>query len=313
MWALASEVATLDLNVDRDSELPLTAQLAWKLRAMIAGGGIRAGDRLPSVRELATLAGVNVNTARAVYGRLEVGGFIVSRHGLGTFVADLPASDSEVKRIAAEAVAEARQSGLDPRDLATAIYAAADRGPAAPELPSRISSTPLPDVATESDRRDVRRELRRQIARLEAELSTYAGNGSEQGGAHPLLRPKAHVAGVEELEKTRNRLVERLAELRGAEERRGRDGEEARAHLEQMVRDPAAHKWQWVSNDDVDEPGCKTWHSRPRYGLIGMVMGWWRVKVSSGCPLAEPREAATAKQQAIRETVSERKRGKREG
>jgi DNA-binding transcriptional regulator YhcF (GntR family) len=301
--------STLDLGVNRDSELPVTAQLAWKLRAMIAGGGLRQGERLPSVRELATLAAVNVNTARAVYRRLESDGFIVSRHGLGTFVAGRPASDSEVERIAAEAVVDARGAGLDPRDLATAIYAAADRRPDEPELPSRISSTPLPDITRESDRRDVRRELRRQIARLEAELSAYAGNERGESGTHPLLRPKAHVAGVEELEETRNKLVDRLAELRAADERRGRDREQARAHLEEMVRDPAAHRWQWVSNDDVDEPGCKTWHSRPRYGLIGMVMGWWRVKVSSGCPLAGPREAVPTERWRDRAVVSENRKG----
>jgi hypothetical protein len=28
------------------------------------------------------------------------------------------------------------------------------------------------------------------------------------------------------------------------------------------------------------------WHVRPRLGLVGMLAGWWQVKLSSGCPLA---------------------------
>jgi hypothetical protein len=51
-----------------------------------------------------------------------------------------------------------------------------------------------------------------------------------------------------------------------------------------LLTDPAGHKWVRVSNDDLGEPGCKYFHSRPRLGLVGMLMGWWRVKISSGCP-----------------------------
>jgi hypothetical protein len=41
-----------------------------------------------------------------------------------------------------------------------------------------------------------------------------------------------------------------------------------------------------VANRDLGESGCGVWHVRPRLGLIGMLMGWWQVKLSSGCPLA---------------------------
>jgi len=42
----------------------------------------------------------------------------------------------------------------------------------------------------------------------------------------------------------------------------------------------------------VGEPGCGVWQVRPRLGLIGMLMGWWQVKLSSGCPLPGGRAAA---------------------
>src|SRR5918995_600336 len=164
----------LDLRIDRGGELSPGVQLAWRLRALIASGQIGAGDRLPSVRELAAQAGVNVNTARSVYRRLEREGLVVSRHGLGTFVADKTVASPDVERLATEAVAEARAAGIDPRDLATALYAAAHPAAAESTEAPEVAPTPLPDVERPSDERSVRRELRRQIARLEEELSGYA-------------------------------------------------------------------------------------------------------------------------------------------
>jgi DNA-binding transcriptional regulator YhcF (GntR family) len=273
----------LDLSVDRESDLSPGLQLAWRLRALIAARRLGPGERLPSVRELGALAGVNVNTARSVYRRLEREGLVVSRHGLGTFVAERAAHAPQVERLAAEAVTEAREAGIDPRDLATALYAAAGSaseqdGPAGP------SSTPLPDVERGADEPAVRRELRRQIERLEEELAGYAGDLRRGDPGHPLRQAEPRVAGVEELEATRNGLLEQLAEVRDKQARRGRRQRRARQRVEQMAREPEQHKWQWVSNEELGDPGCKTWHVTPRYGPVGALMGWWRVKVSSGCP-----------------------------
>jgi DNA-binding transcriptional regulator YhcF (GntR family) len=277
---------SLDLRIDRDAELSPGVQLAWRLRALVAAGTIGAGERLPSVRGLAAEAGVNVNTARAVYRRLEGEGLIVSRHGLGTFVAEQALSSPAVERLAAEAVAEARAAGVDPRELATALYAASVPLPAdAPEVPDTTPAE-LPDIERPSDERSVRRELRRQIARLEEELAGYARDLRRGDPGHPLLQPKPRVADVAELERTRNRLLEQLAEVRDKQARRGRRQRRARQQVEEMAREPERHKWQWVSNEDLGEPGCKTWHVTPRYGPVGAMMGWWRVKVSSGCPLS---------------------------
>jgi DNA-binding transcriptional regulator YhcF (GntR family) len=77
----------IDFSVARDGELPIGTQLVWKLRSLIESGALEPGDRLPSVRTLAEAAGVNVNTARSVYGRLEQAGLIRSEQGRGTFVA----------------------------------------------------------------------------------------------------------------------------------------------------------------------------------------------------------------------------------
>jgi DNA-binding transcriptional regulator YhcF (GntR family) len=90
--------AGLDLRVDRGAELSLGAQLAGRIRAAVRERALASGDRLPSVRELAEAAGVNVNTARAVYARLESEGLVRSEHGRGTFVAGEPAGDDAAAR-----------------------------------------------------------------------------------------------------------------------------------------------------------------------------------------------------------------------
>ena len=54
--------------------------------------------------------------------------------------------------------------------------------------------------------------------------------------------------------------------------------EQNRQLIEEMAADPGAHKWIRVSNEDIGEPGCRHWHSRPRWGLLGMLTGWWRVE-----------------------------------
>jgi GntR family transcriptional regulator, phosphonate transport system regulatory protein len=80
----------LDVSVDRSAGVPVGAQLASRIRSAVRDGTLREGDRLPSVRELADSAGVNVNTARTLYARLESEGIVRSEQGRGTFVAAAP-------------------------------------------------------------------------------------------------------------------------------------------------------------------------------------------------------------------------------
>jgi GntR family transcriptional regulator len=97
----------LDLRIDRDGDVPLGAQLAGRIRAAIDSRQLGPGDRLPSVRELAEAAGVNVNTARAVYARLESEGVARSEHGRGTFVATgRPAGEAAVRRDLRQQIAQ---------------------------------------------------------------------------------------------------------------------------------------------------------------------------------------------------------------
>lgn len=269
------------LPVDRDSDLPVGVQVAWRLRAMIAAGKLAPGDQLPGVRELAEQAGINPNTARAIYQRLERDGLVVSRHGLGTFVAFEIESSTDIERIAAEAVTEARRAGISANEVARAIYAAEWAGD---EPPQGERQRALPDVGTEADEAAARRELRRQIARLEADLAAYPEARSTEH-RHPLLRPKGHVAGFAELSEIRNELMERLKEARKRAARKGERQARAHGRRERIIGDPESHRWERVGNEECGDPGCGETRAVPRYGPIGAIAGWWRVKVSSGCPL----------------------------
>jgi hypothetical protein len=142
----------------------------------------------------------------------------------------------------------------------------------------------LPDV----DERAARRTLRAQIARLERDLGAAviaayprlpAGTASVSHGGPRLL-------GLEQLERVRDDLAGRLADVREQAAGQADRQAEARLLIERMLLDPGAYRWVRVANEDIGEPGCKHWHVRPRLGLIGMLAGWWHVKISSGCPLA---------------------------
>ena len=269
-------------GLGRDDDLPVGVQLAWRLRALILSGRLGAGERLPGVRELAAGSGVNVNTARSIYRRLEQDGLVASRHGQGTFVVPHVAASPALEQVAADAAESARALGIDPRDLARTLYA----GSPVEEEPLQSPADPEAAFAPagEEESRSARRSLRAQVARLEAELAAYPDFVEAGSEPLPLAGPEARIADVGDLERVRDELVDRLARARAEAKRREAGQSAARVRLEEMVEDPAAHKWERVSNEQLGDPGCTSFEVQPAWGPIGALMNWWRVKVSSGCP-----------------------------
>jgi hypothetical protein len=134
-----------------------------------------------------------------------------------------------------------------------------------------------------------RQELRRQIGRLERELSELVAEGFGRvrvDSGVPAGAAAPRVLGLGELEQVRDDLAVRVTDARATLSDRAHVERKNRELLQQMIAAPEQHKWVRILRADVGEPGCGAWHSRPRLGPIGMLMGWWRVKVSSGCPLA---------------------------
>jgi hypothetical protein len=151
----------------------------------------------------------------------------------------------------------------------------------------------------QADERPGRAELRRQIARLEQELGELFASAFPRRGIAYEVAPAGgpRLLGIAELEQVRDRLLDRIAEVRAILTDLGYVEEKNRERLERLIAEPENYHWVRISNEDIGEPGCRHWHSRPRFGLLGMLMGWWRVKMSSGCPLrggCKPAHSATA-------------------
>jgi GntR family transcriptional regulator len=245
---------------DPSDELPVGLQLTWRLRALIATGQLRSGERLPSLRRLAEWAGVNLNTVRAVYDALEAEGLVVSRQGQGTFVVEGFAAAPELEEIAGEALRRARDAGLGPRDLAiVTLVCASLAGDSGEELPAELPPG-LPSFEEESEAIEVRQELRRQIGRLEAELAAYARDLNAELRTAP-RRAVAHVAGVQELEQTRDTLIAQLSEAQKAAEQRAREEAQERVQRQRAQRG--------TGMGGRRQSGA---------GPLGRAMSWWREK-----------------------------------
>jgi GntR family transcriptional regulator len=238
---MSAKAQSNPFSLESHGDLPLGVQLSWRLRALILTGQLAPGDRLPSLRRVAGWAGVNVNTVRSVYESLEAEGLIVSQQGRGTFVADDVVPEPELEAVALEALRQAQALGRSPRDLAIVAMACASMlGP-----DGEVVALSDPDAAPEdSETIEVRQELRRQIARLETELTTYVRDLPELYTASP--RAKAHVAGVEELEETRDTLIAKLSEAQEAAAERARaEGKARRGKAGGSGEGPLANAKTW--------------------------------------------------------------------
>ena len=151
-------------------------------------------------------------------------------------------------------------------------------------IAGRAAAPVLPDV----DERAARRTLRAQIARLERDLgaAVVAAYPRLPAGTARVSYAGPRLLGLEQLERIRDDLADCIVEVREQAVVQAERQEEARLLIERMLLDPGAYRWVRVANEDIGEPGCKHWHVRPRLGVIGMLAGWWHVKISSGCPLA---------------------------
>jgi hypothetical protein len=140
----------------------------------------------------------------------------------------------------------------------------------------------VPSAPVVADDRAARRDLRDQIARLEHDLAQTLADCFPRrepacNGRSASAQAGPRLLTLGQLERIRDELADRVETLRS------RDPAEL---LAQMRRAPERHRGAVVTSADLGEPGCRVWRVRPRLGLIGMLMGWWCVKVSSGCPLA---------------------------
>jgi GntR family transcriptional regulator len=113
----------LRLRLDSESGVPFYQQVVQQVKRLVASGAIAPGDRLPTVRELASELTLNPNTVARAYQDMERDGTVETRRGLGTFACAPSAQLTHAERrmmVAAlldRALLEARHLNLSPDDV----------------------------------------------------------------------------------------------------------------------------------------------------------------------------------------------------
>ena len=113
----------MQLHVSYSNPVPLYRQIVDQIREKVLSGELVPGASLPSIRQLAQEAGTSVITTKRAYYELEAEGLIVTKAGLGSFVADLDLEDLRTIRMRSiyerlsEIVAEAKANGLTNEEL----------------------------------------------------------------------------------------------------------------------------------------------------------------------------------------------------
>ncbi|HUA75389.1 MAG TPA: hypothetical protein VL988_11575 [Solirubrobacteraceae bacterium] len=141
------------------------------------------------------------------------------------------------------------------------------------------------------DETAARRSLRAQVTRLERELSEIVAARFPHvpAGAARLSRDEAfggpRLLSLEQLERQRDRLAARVQDVRLLARERTAHELRAQEQLERMKLEPGRYKFARLPVRELGQGGCGVWEVRPRLGLVGMLAGWWELKLSSGCPL----------------------------
>ena len=118
------------VSIDPRDPTPIYAQLERGLRAAIATSRLRAGDQLPTVRQLAVDLQVNANTVARVYAELERSGVIETKRGVGSFISATPARahpprehERRLRAFVTRVLADADAAGFTVDDVIAALRA----------------------------------------------------------------------------------------------------------------------------------------------------------------------------------------------
>jgi GntR family transcriptional regulator len=111
------------LDINSGDDRPIYSQIADQVKFAVAGGVLRAGDLVPSVRELSKQLVVNPNTVARAYRDLQSEGLLESVRGMGLQVAEgaptrcKAARRDRVRQRLRQAIDEARQSKMDSAEI----------------------------------------------------------------------------------------------------------------------------------------------------------------------------------------------------
>ena len=125
----------MQVSINLRDRTPIYIQLERGLRAAIAAGRLRAGDQLPTVRQLAVDLRVNANTVARVYSELERAGVLETRRGVGSFVSATRAQarprrerDRRLSAFVTRLLADAEAEGFTSDDVLAALRTHIQKG-----------------------------------------------------------------------------------------------------------------------------------------------------------------------------------------
>jgi GntR family transcriptional regulator len=114
----------IDFRLDSRSGVATYLQLVQQVRQAVLLGRLRAGDRLPTAREVCASLAINPNTVLKAYRDLEREGLVTGRPGVGTFVtggAARPSAPDYLRRELLAWLDKAAAAGLDVDDVAALV------------------------------------------------------------------------------------------------------------------------------------------------------------------------------------------------
>lgn len=110
-------------NINPRSSTPIYQQLVDGVKEAIARGVLVPGERMPTVREMATQLSINPNTIAKAYQKLEAEGIIETMRSRGTFVSgrpvmvDVPQARARLAELMEKIMVEAYHMGIDRNEL----------------------------------------------------------------------------------------------------------------------------------------------------------------------------------------------------
>ena len=122
----------IEFRLDEHSGVPVYRQIIDQVLGGVAAGALRAGDQLPTVRQVAVDLAINPNTVQRAYREMEIRGVLETQQGTGTFISRQKVKRDEVERrrqlsqLAGDVVARAGAAGFTVKELLEAVHECID-------------------------------------------------------------------------------------------------------------------------------------------------------------------------------------------
>jgi GntR family transcriptional regulator len=119
--------APFRFQLNPHSGVPVYRQLIDQVQGALAGGRLKSGDQLPTVRQAAVDLAINPNTVTRAYREMEIRGLLETQQGTGTFIAEQPIEtdnlvrNRQLEQLVAEMIARAGANGFAIAELIDAL------------------------------------------------------------------------------------------------------------------------------------------------------------------------------------------------